>query len=36
MWAIRGQLSAMGNSQDQLRQFAQAANSAYCPDKQLL
>jgi hypothetical protein len=36
MWAIRGQLSAMGNSQDQLRQFAQAANAAYCPDKQLL
>jgi hypothetical protein len=36
MWAIRGQLSAMGNTQDQLRQFAQAANAAYCPGKQLL
>jgi hypothetical protein len=36
IWAIRGQLSAMGNSQDQQRQFAQAANAAYCPDKQIL
>lgn len=36
VYSIRGELTAMGNSTDQQRQFALAANSAYCPDKQLL
>jgi hypothetical protein len=33
---IRGQLAAMGNSRDQQGNFARAANSAYCPDKQIM
>ena len=35
MWKIRDEMLGMGNSYDQLLHFSRAANSVYCPDKQL-